>query len=294
MTEATAVADHTLVATDLDRTMIYSRNAMGENQFHSTSPQCVEIYEGAPLSYMTLRATEQLTALAATTVVVPTTTRTPEQYQRISLPGGPYRCAVTSNGGAILVDGVRDPQWHSHIARRVAADGTSLDDILVALTQRVPAAHQVDGWVRKVRVADDLFCYLVVEPSLQPPDFLPAWQEFCTANGWSASQQGRKIYTMPLAVTKSGAIAEVRRRLVEEGTLSPSHTMLAAGDGWLDHDLLLAADTAIRPCHGELELLNWQAANVTVTAGRGALAGEEILSWMQYRTALDTDRIGMT
>ncbi|MFW0788083.1 HAD family hydrolase [Gordonia sp. CPCC 205333] len=275
--------------------MIYSRTAMGENQFQTTSPQCVEIYDDAPLSYMTRRAVDQLTALAASAVVVPTTTRTPEQYNRISLPGGPYRFAVTSNGGAILVNGVRDRLWDSHISEQVATVGTSLADILAALTERVPVAHPVDGWVRKVRVADDLFCYLVVEPSRQPVEFLPAWQELCAASGWSASQQGRKIYTMPLAVTKSAAIGEVRRRLVADGTLSASHTLLAAGDGWLDNDLLLAADAAIRPRHGELESLGWQAANVSVTVGAGALAGEEILSWMHSRTAhILTDRIGTT
>ena len=33
-----------LVASDLDRTLIYSRDAMGENQFRDASPVCVEIY----------------------------------------------------------------------------------------------------------------------------------------------------------------------------------------------------------------------------------------------------------
>lgn len=284
-----------LIATDLDRTMIYSRNAMGDDQFGSTSPVCVEIYDGAPLSYMTGRATADLAELAARAVVVPTTTRTPAQFNRIALPGGPFRFAVTNNGGTILVDGLRDEQWDNMIARRNEAGGAPLAAVASALGERVPAASPTDGWVRKIRIADDLFCYLVVEPSRQPADFLPEFQEFCAANGWSASQQGRKIYAMPLAVTKSAAVAEVRRRLVEDGSLSASNILLAAGDGWLDHDLLLSADEAMRPRHGELESLGWQAANVTVTAERGALAGEEILAWMHARTGpIRTDRLGVT
>ena len=265
-----------LIATDLDRTMIYSRNAMGEKQFGTVEPVCVEIYDGAPLSYLAASAVSALTMLAERTVVVPTTTRTPEQFRRINLPGSPFRYAVTSNGGAILVDGVRDPQWDSHIAARTAADGASLSDITAALADRIPS----DGWVRKMRVADDLFCYLVVEPDEQPADFLAQWQEYCSAHGWSASQQGRKIYAVPLAITKSSAVAEVRRRLVAEGVLAHDNTLLAAGDGWLDHDLLSSADAAIRPCHGELESIGWQADNLTVTSATGALAGVEMLEWM--------------
>ncbi|NMO03462.1 HAD family hydrolase [Gordonia sp. TBRC 11910] len=267
--------------------MIYSRNAMGEKQFANVDPVCVEIYDDAPLSYMARAALTRLTSLAQQVSVVPTTTRTPAQFTRINLPGGPFRFVVTSNGGAILADGVRDPQWDSHIAARTAADGASLAEVTSALRARIPT----DGWVRKMRIADDLFCYLVVEPDEQPADFLPDWQEYCAAHGWSASQQGRKIYAVPLAVTKSAAVDEVRRRLVADGTLPADHIMLAAGDGWLDNDLLLCADKAIRPCHGELESLGWQAPNLTVTAQSGALAGLEILEWMntevlqrEYRT----------
>ena len=71
-----------LVATDLDRTMIYSRAAMGDEQFATLETVCVEIYRDAPLSYMTTTAVELMTRLAREVVVVPTTTRT-----RRSLPG---------------------------------------------------------------------------------------------------------------------------------------------------------------------------------------------------------------
>ena len=94
-----------LVATDLDRTMIYSRAAMGDEQFAALETVCVEIYRDAPLSYMTTTAVELMTRLAREVVVVPTTTRTPAQYARIDLPGSPFHHAVVSNGGRILVDG---------------------------------------------------------------------------------------------------------------------------------------------------------------------------------------------
>lgn len=270
-----------LVATDLDRTMIYSRAAMGDEQFATLETVCVEIYRDAPLSYMTTTAVELMTRLAREVVVVPTTTRTPAQFARIELPGSPFRHAVVSNGGRILVDGADDPEWRAHIDREVTRAGATLDEVRDELRTRID-----DSWVTALRTADDLFCYLVVDPAVQPPEFLEQWQQWCDARGWTASQQGRKIYATPQPVTKSAAIAEVRRRLVADGTLDDSAALCAAGDGWLDTDLLLAADHAIRPRHGELESLGWSAPGLTITADTGALAGVEILRWFGARSGI--------
>lgn len=263
-----------LVATDLDRTLIYSEAAMGADQFARLDTVCVEIYRGGPLSYMTTTAVELLAQLAAEVPVVPTTTRSPAQYERITLPGAPFRHAVVSNGGRILVDGEDDADWRRHIERVVIASGAGLDEMLTELRRRID-----DSWVRSLRTADDLFCYLVVEPDAQPEAFLPDWREWCERRGWTASQQGRKIYTTPRALTKSSAVAEVRRRLVDDGLLAADARLHAAGDGRLDTDLLSYADLAIRPRHGELESLGWTIPGLEVTAGTGALAGVEILEW---------------
>ena len=195
-----------LVSVDLDRTMIYSRNALGAA--FEDAVTCVEIYQDAPLSFMSIDAAESLRSLAAAALVVPTTTRTIEQFQRIALPGAPWRYAITSNGGNILVDGVPDGSW------RAGFTGIELHRIQRELSTRA------DGdWVLKRRTADDLFCYLVVEPTEVPAGFLTEWSCWCAARGWNVSQQGRKIYTMPDVVSKSRAVAEVRARAIEDGML---------------------------------------------------------------------------
>lgn len=264
----------TLIATDLDRTMIYSRAAMGEEQFATLEPVCVEIYDGAPLSYMTTTAHRLFAELTEKAVVVPTTTRTPAQYQRIALPGSPHRYAVTSNGGAILVDGQPDLRWRRHIDETVATSGPPVTAVVDELGSRID-----ESWVRSMRVADDLFCYLVVDLAAQPRDFVAEWRQWCEPRGWNVSQQGRKIYTMPNAVTKSAAVRAVRERLIDNGILGAEMAVLAAGDGVLDVDLLEHADAAIRPRHGELEETRWQHPTVVVTTAKGIVAGEEILTW---------------
>jgi hypothetical protein len=272
-----------LIATDLDRTMIYSRSAIGEGPGAEPELVCVEMYDGSPLSHMSVRGAEQLRTLAITAVVVPTTTRTIAQFQRIDLPGVPFRYAITSNGGNILVDGAADPQWREQVDAAVLATGTSLESVTAELHSRID-----DAWVLSSRVADGLFHYLVVDLALLPATFLAQWDRWCRDRGWNASQQGRKIYTMPDAVSKGRAVTEVRRRLVADGTIPADSQLLAAGDGALDADMLIAADTAIRPRHGELESLNWQHPTVTVTTAAGIAAGEEILDWFTMHTAAES------
>lgn len=268
-----------LIATDLDRTMIYSRSAMGLGDgVDEAELRCVEHYDGAPLSFVTATAAQLLRDLTRVAAVVPTTTRTIAQFQRITLPGSPWRYAITSNGGNILVDGVPDPLWRNQIEEESRSGGATLDEIIATLRARIDA-----NWVRTLRTADDLFCYLVVEPDAVPAGFLAEWDRWCRERGWGASQQGRKIYTMPAAVSKGRAVVEVRERLLADGTLPPQARMLAAGDGALDADMLAVADAAIRPRHGELEQLGWQRPGLTVTANAGIAAGEEILRWFGCR-----------
>lgn len=262
----------TLIATDLDRTLIYSRMAAGDD--HGADLICVERYNGEPLSFMTDRATTLLAELAARVPVLPTTTRTIAQFRRITLPGAPWRYAVTTNGGNILVDGEPDTDWHARVVDAAHAGGASLAEV-----QRALRARMDDNWVDAIRTADDLFCYAVVQLDAIPPDFLAEWSAWCAGVGWNASQQGRKIYSMPDAVRKSHAVAEVRRRLVADGTLPAAAPLLAAGDGALDADLLTSADAAIRPRHGELHKLAWTRRGLTVTESSGVRAGEEILDW---------------
>lgn len=275
-----------LIATDLDRTMIYSRAAMElavtESDVTSAAGDddllCVEVYDGKPLSYVTSAAEAMLRTLTASAVVVPTTTRTVAQFERIDLPGAPWRYAITTNGGNILVDGVPDAGWRSGVDVAIADGGASLVEVGAELSRRID-----DSWVRSSRVADELFSYLVVDLDAMPEGFVEEWNDWCVDRGWGASRQGRKIYTMPDAVCKSRAVAEVRSRLVDDGVLAAEAPVLAAGDGALDANMLSAADAAIRPRHGELETLDWQHPTLSVTGSSGIAAGEEILRWFADR-----------
>ncbi|MEU4065387.1 HAD family hydrolase [Streptomyces wedmorensis] len=260
-------ASTTLVASDLDRTLIYSTAALSLGMPDAQAPRllCVEVHESKPLSYMTEDAADLLARLTAETVFVPTTTRTRKQYQRIQLPGTAPKYAICANGGHILVDGVTDRDWHASVLGRLADECAPLSEIRAYLTATTDLS-----WVRKHRVAEDLFAYLVVERERLPEDWLGRFGDWAGERGWTVSLQGRKVYAVPKPLTKSAAVREVARRT--GATLT-----LAAGDSLLDADLLLAADRAWRPGHGELADSDWTAPHLDVLAERGVAAGEEIL-----------------
>ncbi|MGW1022171.1 HAD family hydrolase [Streptomyces sp. NPDC002577] len=256
-----------LVASDLDRTLIYSTAALALGMPDAEAPRllCVEVHESKPLSYMTETAAGLLAELGRSAVFVPTTTRTRKQYHRISLPGPQPRFAICANGGHLLVDGVSDRDWRRQVAVRLDHECASLDEVRDHML-----ATADPSWVRKERVAEDLFAYLVVERDLLPEGWVKELSDWAEGKGWTVSLQGRKIYAVPKPLTKSAAMREIARRTGAELTL-------AAGDSLLDADLLLAADRAWRPGHGELADTGWTAPGITALAERGVAAGEEIL-----------------
>ncbi|MGX2997429.1 HAD family hydrolase [Streptomyces sp. JNUCC 64] len=263
----TAPERSVLVASDLDRTLIYSAAALGLRMPDAEAPRllCVEVYEGKPLSYLTETAAGLLAELARTTHFVPTTTRTVEQYRRIHLPGPAPRYAICANGGQILVDGEPDPDWQRAVVDRIATECAPLDEVRAHLSRTADPA-----WLLKDRVADGFFAYLVVERALLPDQWVKDLAVWAGHRGWTVSLQGRKIYAVPRPLTKSAAMREVVRR-------TGATRVLAAGDSLLDADLLLAADRAWRPGHGELADEGWLAPRLTALPEKGVTAGERIL-----------------
>lgn len=265
---ASATPSVSLVASDLDRTLIYSPAALQLPMPDAQAPRllCVEVHEGKPLSFMTEKAAGLLGELGRTAVFVPATTRTRKQYRRIHLPGPEPRFAICANGGHLLVDGVSDRDWQRTVAASLAAECASLAEVRAHMLAVADPA-----WLLKERVAEDLFAYVVVERSLLPEDWTEELAAWAGPRGWTVSLQGRKVYAVPKPLTKSAAVREVVRRTGAEH-------VLAAGDSLLDADLLMAAGHAWRPGHGELADTGWTAPHVTALAERGVLAGEEILS----------------
>jgi hypothetical protein len=254
-----------LIASDLDRTLIYSVEAMtlGDPVAQSV---CVEVFEGREVSFMAAGAAARLVEVASAAEFVPITTRTVAQYDRIVLPSVRVGYAITTNGACLLVGGIRCPDWDTEITARLA-DFASYDEAVVVFASAFDRP-----WVRKVRDAEKYFLYTVFERSTAEPDWFAELAEIATGLGWALSVQGRKAYVVPQALTKEVALAEVVRRV-------GATQVVAAGDSLLDRGLLEYADIAIRPAHGELHEADWTPPGLAVTTCSGGKAGEEIIEF---------------
>ena len=273
----------TMIASDLDRTLIYSAAALQlpvpvvdrtvadqtvtDQTVTEPNLLCVELLDGKPQSFMTLDAALGLAAVAGRASFMPTTTRTMVQYLRVRFPGVAPEYAITSNGGNILVDGRPDENWRRATASVVSSCDATVSDVRQELERR-----SSNEWVLNCRVADDLFCYLVVDLPRMPDDFLESWSQWCEERGWWVSIQGRKIYSIPRPLTKERAMFAVADRLGIE-------QIFAAGDGALDCGFLAAATAGMRPPHGELDALDWQHPTVRVGPRAGVLAADDIVAW---------------
>ena len=100
-----------IFATDLDNTMIFShRQVIGlEDELY-----CVEYYNGKPITYMTHSAIQMFKNLIGNIFVIPVTTRSISQFERIEF-FSTTEYAIVDNGGIILHNRIQDSEWNNYI-----------------------------------------------------------------------------------------------------------------------------------------------------------------------------------
>lgn len=205
-----------MVASDLDRTLIYSTNALQLTMPDADAPRllCVETYGSKPLSYVTETAAALLEELGRTTVFVPTTTRTREPVP----PHQPPRTGARLRGRRQRRAHPRGRRVRPRVAR--GSPGPH--------RRRVRPAHRGPRPPRR-----RLRTRLAAEgPGRRGPlriprrRTLPAPRKLGEGTGRLGRParldrllQGRKIYAVPRPLTKSAAVREVARRT---GAASPS------------------------------------------------------------------------
>ena len=72
----------------------------------------VELYNGREISFISEKTHDLLKKVNEKMTIIPTSTRTEEQYKRIDLDIGIVPYALVCNGGVLLVNGKRDREWY--------------------------------------------------------------------------------------------------------------------------------------------------------------------------------------
>lgn len=261
-----------IFACDLDQTLIYSRNSMGLIDADELVP--VETYKGEYLSYMTRTAYLMLQRLSEQVHFVPTTTRIYEQYDRVFglREGFEARYAIVSNGGRVLVNGQSDLAWENQVRSATLKECAPATQIKQLFDRLVTG----DGLILKEAYCDELFYSIIINREILPLEVMPELELLLKDLGWSCSLQGRKIYLVPRTVSKGLAVQYVKE-------LSNESSLFAAGDSLLDESMLIIADEAMAPKHGELYRKYGAHKHIRFTERAGIRASDEILEVLMNR-----------
>lgn len=212
--------------TDLDNTLIYSyKQNIGKDKV------LVETKDGKELSFMTKTAYQYLLQLCKKLAVIPVTTRSLHQYNRISFhKTWSAEQALVANGGILLLNNKIDEKWYQE----------SLKLIQPAEKQLNLGIHllQIDDAVSfDIRKVDELF---VFTKSNFPEKTLSRLRSHLDLQVVSVYQNGVKIYIMPKCLNKGNAILRFKK-------LYNFDKYYAAGDSEFDIPMLDQADYALFP-----------------------------------------------
>lgn len=239
--------------TDLDNTMIYSyKQNIGENKM------CVEIYNGREISFITNKTYELLQEVSKKVLIVPITTRTTEQYNRIDLKIGVPKYALTCNGGVLLINGEEDSEWYNHSYNMIA---DSLDELKKAEILLENDANRSF----EVRNIKSLF---VFTKSDKPEETIQLMKRLLDLNKIDVFSNGVKVYAVPKALTKGKALERLKAKL------SPK-MIISAGDSEFDVPMLNASDIPL--AHHSMQG-KYSLKQQAVFMGKEKIFSEEILS----------------
>lgn len=161
-------------------------------------------------------------------LVVPTTTRTIEQYQRINLGVGAFSYVLVCNGGVLLVDGKEDEKWYQDSLKRIRNSIEELHKALELLNRDMRRIFEL-------RFIKSLFVFTKCE---QPEAVVEDLKGLLNTEVVDVFHNGTKVYVIPKTLNKGIAVDRFRDYIC-------SDFVIAAGDSIFDISMLEAADQGI-------------------------------------------------
>ena len=199
-----------ILCADMDNTIIYSyKRNIGENKLN------VELYNGREISFISEKTHDLLKKVSEKMTIIPTSTRTEEQYKRIDLDIGivPY-----------------DREWYLE----------SLQMIRNSIPEMEKAQQILAGDSRRkfeLRFIDELFIFTKCE---KPEEVVEDLQAKLTTKLLDVFHNGEKVYVVPVNLSKGMAVRRLRKRL------QPAY-IIAAGDSEFDVSMVEESDLGLVP-----------------------------------------------
>lgn len=251
-----------VVFSDLDRSIIYSKEFIQEE----SNTLDIEIYKGENISYISQKTIENIKKIKKNSDFIPTTTRTIEQFKRINFKkyGLDFKHAITSNGGNILINGEVDIEYKYFIEEKLKLS-SYISDIIKLFKEY----KNIDG-IKKFRVAENLFFYIVVNEERFDLNNLNSFTEKIRDLNWDVYMSGRKIYFLPREIKKSTAVKYICDKYGYKNTF-------AIGDSTMDSDMLNFCDYSYILRHGDFVNYIKKGDKFIISDKKGFEGSEEIL-----------------
>lgn len=224
-----------IYASDLDRTLIYSRRFIDEHPTDAAY-SVVETKDGTIISYMSNAVKHELEDINRNEDVefIPVTTRSIAEYERVQLGFIP-EYAIVSNGGTILYKGEPMAEWESYIQRQM-----NLTEVISIKMDIEDMCSSVDY---EPRLIDGKYLFFKTDDGLLFDQEIERVKE--EHPEWTFVRQSRKCYVIPNHFSKQIALRWLYLKLGKP-------YIVASGDSELDLGMLSLANKAIIPNHGAL------------------------------------------
>ena len=214
-----------ILFSDLDNTLIYSyKHDIGLRKRN------VELYQGREISFITEDTWQYLNRLKARIEIVPLSTRSVEQYQRINLGVGEFPYALVCNGGILLKNGQRVESWYEKSLEEIKDSNEEIRKGLALLEKDSRRSFEL-------RYVEELF---VFTKCAEAERVVLELREKLDCEYADVFHNGAKVYIVPKMLTKGRAL----ERFME---YQKEHFSIAAGDSEFDISMLKTANLALAP-----------------------------------------------
>ncbi|MBC8059417.1 MAG: hypothetical protein H7Y18_01995 [Clostridiaceae bacterium] len=257
-----------IFASDLDRTLIYSKSFINE-EMKDVFP--VEKKDGVIISYMSKNSMEILNLLSKKVIFIPVTTRSLEQFNRITFFKDSLinKYAVVANGGVLIKNNEIDLNWQKLI-RKQMDEIISPEELLNNLGRFLKNPE-----VNSFRCCDKVFIYIVLKTNVIEEEYLIELQLFCGDYGYGMVKNGRKIYIIPHFINKWAPLKYIME-------MEQDDQLVTAGDSILDLPMLENSMSGFIPAHGELNMKYGQLLlgnnKIFCTSCHGIYSSDELLN----------------
>lgn len=211
-----------ILATDLDNTMIFSYKQKTSEDI------CVEINKEKPQSYMTPAAIKLFDRLSEQLCLVPVTTRSVEQYQRITFSTTPS-FALTANGAILLQNGEYHAEWCAESEKLVVPYRDEMQRLCADLSEQ-------DLYIR-TRIVDERYVFAYCADGV---DSERCAESYHNKTSLFVRASERKIYFFPPQIDKGISVQKLKKLLNGE-------FLICAGDSRIDVSMLEISDLALVP-----------------------------------------------